>query len=201
MTFPTPGGILFDQPGTYPYHDDAGNFGTVNVSANVAPSVVITNPTMNAVFTAPASFLFGADASDPDADGLSDVQFFVGTNLVDDVFFSPYTTMVTNLSAGTYVLTAIAVDNVRATATNSITIYVQNTGPLTLSAPTIVAGRFQFTATGLTAGKTNVLQTSTNLAATANWVPIATNVATASSMSFTNPTSTGRYFFRLLQLP
>src|SRR5579885_593046 len=31
-TFHTPGGILFTKTGTYSYHDDAGDFGTIIVS-------------------------------------------------------------------------------------------------------------------------------------------------------------------------
>jgi len=199
--FQTPGGILFDQTGTYDYYDDAGDFGTVYVSANVPPTVAITNPTNNEVFSPPASFTFAADASDSDADGLSDVEFYIGTNLVDDVFLSPFTTDVTNLVAGNYTLTAIAYDNLGATATNSINILVQNPVPITLTALKLAAGRFSFNAAGLTAGKTNIVQVSTNLASAANWVSIATNVSSAASESFTNVVSGGRGFFRLLQLP
>jgi hypothetical protein len=196
--FDTPGGLVFNQAGTYSYHDDAGDFGTINVSPNIPPYISITNPVTNAVLTAPATFVFGADASDTDSDGLSDVEFYVGTNFVDDVFSSPFTTTVTNLPAGTYSLTVIAYDNAGATTTNSITIFVQN---ITLTSAKILAGKFQFNASGLTTGKTNVLQTSTNLVSAANWVSIATNVATTNSLSFTNSATGVRNFFRLVQLP
>ena len=199
--FATPGGLYFTQPGTYNYHDDFGDFGSVHVSANIPPVVAITSPTNNAVFAAPASFDFTADASDLDADGLSDVQFYVSTNLVDDVFSSPFTTSVTNLTAGTYTLTAIAYDNVNATTTNSITITVQNPAPIILTGPKLTAGQFWFTSTGLTAGKTNILQASTNLGSSANWISIETNVSSSGSESFTNAVSGGRRFWRLLQLP
>jgi plastocyanin len=197
----TPGGILFSAAGTYLYFDDAGDQGTIYVTANVPPTVAITNPTNNAVFTAPASITFSANASDTDADGLSDVVFYVGTNLVDDVFSSPFETSVTNLAAGSYTLTAVAYDNVGATSSNSVSILVQNSGPITLTALTATAGLFQFTATGLTDGKTNILQGSTNLVSSANWMPIATNIAIGSSTAFTNAISGGHHFFRLLQLP
>jgi hypothetical protein len=199
--FQTPGGILFDQAGTYEYFDDVFDTGIVYVSDNVPPTVAITNPTNNQVFNPPASFTFAADASDTDADGLSDVEFYVGTNRVDDVFFSPFATDVTNLPAGNYTLTAIAYDNVFATATNSVNILVQNPAPILLTTLKIAAGGLQFTATGLTVGKTNILQCSTNLGSLAYWVPISTNTASTSSVSFTNAISGGRRFFRLLQLP
>jgi plastocyanin len=198
--FSTPGGILFTQSGTYGYHDDVGDFGTVYVSPNLPPSVTITNPATNAVFSAPATFAFSADASDPDADGLSDVQFYVGTNLVDDVFSSPFATTVTNLSLGTYVLTAIAYDNLGATATNQITIYVQNPS-ITLTGLMIVTGSFRFDVSGLTIGKTNVIQVSTNLGTATSWASLATNVANSTSISFTNAAVLSPRFFRLLQLP
>jgi len=200
-TYPTPFGIQFLATGTYDYYDDSGDFGTVYVSANIPPTVNITNPTNNAVFTAPASFTFSADASDTDPDGLSDVEFYVGTNLVDDVFYSPFETDVTDLTAGIYILTAIAYDYVGATATNSVTITVQNPAPIALTALNLAADQFRFTVTGLTIGKTNILQASTNLVSSANWVPIQTNVAGSSSASFTNAVSGPRRFFRLVQLP
>jgi hypothetical protein len=199
-SFSTPGGILFSQIGSFGYHDDAGNFGTVIVSPNMPPSVTITNPASNAVFSASATFNFSVDAYDPDSDGLSDVEFYVGTNLVDDVFFSPFTTTVTNLAAGSYVLTAVAYDNLGATATNQIPIYVVNRG-LSLSQPRLAAGSVVFDVSGLTIGKTNMIQVSTNLASLAGWVPFMTNVANATSFSFTNPATLNRRFFRLLQLP
>jgi hypothetical protein len=192
----------FNVPGSYDYYDSGWyNFGTVHVTANVPPSVTITNPLNHAVFTPPATFTFAADASDTDVDGLWDVEFYVGTNLVDDVYSSPFSTLVTNLAAGSYTLSVIAYDYAYATATNSISITVQSAAPIRLSAPRIVAGKFQFDATGLTAGKTNVLQSSTNLPFPTNWVPILTNVAAGSSASFTNTVSPGRRFYRLVQLP
>jgi plastocyanin len=197
----TPGGVLFSVAGTYQYFDDAGDQGTVYVTANLPPTVAITNPTNNAAFTSPASFTFSANASDSDADGLSDVMFYVGTNLVDDIFSSPFETTVTNLATGSYTLTVVAFDNVGAASSNSVNILVQNSGPIILTALTTTAGEFQFTAAGLTTGKTNILQSSTNLMSSDNWMPIATNIASSSSVSFTNAISGAHYFFRLLQLP
>jgi len=199
-SFFTSGGIRFIQTGTFAYHDDFGDFGTIIVTENVPPSVTITNPASNALFPAPATFAFSADAFDPDVDGLSDVQFFVGTNRVDDVFSSPFTTTVTNLPPGTYQLTAIAYDNLGASATNQITISVQGQG-ISLTAPQFVAGTFQFSVSGLTVGKTNVIQASTNPAITTGWAPLVTNVATATLLSFTNSAALSQRCFRVLQLP
>jgi hypothetical protein len=54
---------------------------------------------------------------------------------------------------------------------------------------------------GLTIGKTNLLEATTNLISTTSWIYLSTNVATAGTMSFTNPAAMRRQFFRLVQLP
>jgi hypothetical protein len=54
----------------------------------------------------------------------------------------------------------------------------------------------------LTTGRTNVVQTTTNIAsASPGWTPVSTNIASASSATFTNTISAGPHFFRLVQLP
>ena len=69
---------------------------------------------------------------------------------------------------------------------------------ITLDAPRIVSGKFIFNAAGLAAGKTNVVQASTNLI---SWTAISTNVATGATATFTNPASVPTRLFRVLQLP
>jgi len=200
-SFYTPGELYFTQPGTYGYQDDFENLGTVVVTPNIPPAVTITRPTNNTVLTPPATFNFSANASDTDADGLSDVKFYVGTNLVDDIFASPFTVTVTGLAAGTYTLTAIAYDNVDATSTNQVTITVGNSLPILLKSTRIAAGTFRFDVSGLTIGKTNIIEATTNLASAASWVFLSTNVASSSTMSFTNPATFSQRNYRLVQLP
>ena len=196
------GGIEFTIAGHYDYQDDAFQFGSIIVSPNIPPLVTITNPTNNATLAAPATFSFNVNASDTDPDGLSDVEFYVGTNLVDDVFDpGPFTTTVSNLTAGTYQLSAVATDNVGATTTNIITIQVGSLAPILLSAPKIVSGKFQFNVAGLTVGKTNIVQSTTNVASSSNWVALATNLAGTNTMSFTNSATNSRSFYRVLQMP
>jgi plastocyanin len=193
VTFPS-------QPGTYNYQSDWGNYGAVIV--NVPPSVTITNPPNNAVLSAPATFNLQATASDTADDYVSDVQFYLGTsdgtNALEDVFTAPYSTTVTDLPAGTYFLIAVTTDSRGAQATNAITITVGSVGPVTLAAPRISAGQFLFNVTGLTTGKTNLLQTSTNLL---SWKSANTNIAASASMTVTNVPSSGPHYFRILQLP
>jgi len=57
-------------------------------------------------------------------------------------------------------------------------------------------GQFQFTLTGLTLGKTHVVQASTNLS---NWVLLRTNIATSNAMDFTDPAA-GNFIQRFYQM-
>jgi len=95
------------------------------------------------------------------------------------------------------------------TATLSQSAQIDLSGVLTLNrvdslpmlgAAGLTNGLFVFSATGLTIGGTNVLQTCSQLNPT-NWVSIATNISSASTASFTNAVGGGTHFFRLLQLP
>jgi hypothetical protein len=192
-------GVQFLSTGTYGYYDDAGDSGTIYVTANVPPSVSITNPANHAVLSAPANFTFAATASDTDHDGLSDVEFYIGTNLVDDVFFAPYETLVTNLSAGNYTLTAKAWDNVGASTSSSISISVLAAQPPILlanrSGNKLVIRWDTNNAAGL------FLQSSTNMALSSAWTPVTdTPVPVGSQLVVTNPIVGARKFFRLSNL-
>jgi hypothetical protein len=73
-----------------------------------------------------------------------------------------------------------------------------NPSAMQLKLPRIAAGHFLFEVTGLTVGKTNLIQASTNLVA---WTSIKTNVAAASSATYTNPISTRFQHYRIFQKP
>ncbi len=204
-TIATPDFVIFNSTGTYPYIAQSlyGGLwdGTVYVIANSPPTVTITNPANNAIFMEPATFAFEADAYDPDPNDVWDVEFWVNNVMVDDVYFPPYATTVTNLPAGPYTLKAVVWDFSYVTATNSISIMVVNSAPITLTDAALSGGKFTFNANGLVVGKTNVLQSSTNLALPSGWVPVLTNVAESTKASFTNTVTAGARFFRLIQLP
>ena len=192
-------GVVFAAAGTYNFASSVSGTGLVIV--NIPPSVAITNPMDGDVLGAPATFVIAATASDTPDDYVADVQFYLGTddttNALEDVTSPPYTTSVTNLAAGTYVLMAVATDSHGAQATNSITITVGAAG-INLIAPRIVARQFLFDVSGLTNGKTNVLQTSTNFL---TWAAVNTNIATGATMTMTNPAAPGSCFYRVFQLP
>lgn len=189
--------------GVYNIEDGRGHYGIIYV--NIPPTCKITNPTNNAVFTAPASFDFAVSATDTDQDQLIGVDFWLDGNYLDGRLRhqQPFTVPVSNLGPGTHTLMAVAVDYGEAAVSNSVTIIVQAAGggPITLGPPALVSGNFQFTVNGVTAGKAIVLQEAANLNAPVSWSSLQTNVAMANSVSFTNPVSAGAHFFRSVQLP
>jgi glucose/arabinose dehydrogenase len=114
-------------PGAHPLTavatDNLGATGTsavVNVTVNAGnlpPSVTITNPVENASISGSANFNVQAVATDSDGT-VTNVQFFDGTNSLGNKATSPY-----NLSIrpplGLHTLTAVASDNLGATATSA----------------------------------------------------------------------------------
>lgn len=83
---------------------------------------------------------------------------------------------------------------------NSGSVTINNSTPVTISLapPRLSDGAFVFDADGLTAGKTNVLEVSTNLT---DWTAVVTNVAANSSQTFTNSVDAGSHLYRVVQLP
>jgi plastocyanin len=77
------------------------------------------------------------------------------------------------------------------------TIIVNASAVPRLETPGVANGQFIFEVTGLTVGKTNVLEASTNLT---SWLPLQTNTAASSSMNFSNAISPGRSFYRLIEV-
>jgi hypothetical protein len=79
--------------------------------------VSISAPASGASYTAPANIPISATAGDVDG-SVARVDFYAGTQLVGFATASPFTTTWSNVSAGTYSLTAVATDNEGATATS-----------------------------------------------------------------------------------
>jgi hypothetical protein len=96
-------------------HDDQGASKTsavveITVGSNQPPAVTLTSPTQNASFTAPASIMMSASASDMDGT-ISKVEFFAGSTLVGSDTSSPYSVTWSDAPAGSYTLSAKAWDN------------------------------------------------------------------------------------------
>ena len=91
-------------------------------------------------------------------------------------------------------------DSLISSMTGTITVNAAPPPPVraVLTAPARLAnGSFRFTITNLTVGTTNIIEASTNLL---TWTARATNVASGTSLNFTNAAS-GFRFFRSWQRP
>ena len=124
--------------------DDLGATATstavhVTIDPNSAPSVTLTAPASNAVYTAPATIVLAASASDGDG-SVAKVDFYAGTTLVGSSTAAPYTATWGSVAAGAYSLTAKATDNLGAIAVSApVSLTVSNNAPPTVTL-TVPAG-------------------------------------------------------------
>ncbi|HSH67060.1 MAG TPA: Ig-like domain-containing protein, partial [Bacteroidia bacterium] len=182
---------------------------TIDSPPNVLPLVSINNPVAGAQFIAPASVTITANASDNDG-SISKVEFYEGANLLGTVTTSPYSYNWTNVSAGTYTLTAKAYDDLNASTTSSqVSITVKNNtlpvvnisspvdgavyiGPLDISL-TAIASDADGNISKVEFYNGNTLLTSiTNAPYTYNWnnVPVGLYTLTAKAYDDLNAVST-----------
>ena len=92
-----------------------------NSTATLRPIVRITNPANNssvALTNASPNLVISADASDLDGT-VTNVAFYAGTNKVAATSSGPWNGTWTNVSAGNYILTAMAADNTGATTVSA----------------------------------------------------------------------------------
>jgi Big-like domain-containing protein/IPT/TIG domain-containing protein len=100
----------------------------VTVIVNAPPTVSITNPSNNTVFTAPANITIDAAASDSDGT-ISKVEFYQGATLLNTDTTAPYSYNWPSVAAGTYSLTAKAYDNNNATTVSGAITVISNAAP------------------------------------------------------------------------
>ncbi|WP_018479282.1 DUF4082 domain-containing protein [Pontibacter roseus] len=138
---------------------------TVNPPANQAPAVAISSPANNATFTAPASISISANASDADGT-VSKVEFYNGSTKLGEDLSSPYSYNWSNVAAGSYQLSAKAIDN-NAAVTTSAAVTVTVTGAVN-TPPTVTiispANNAAFTAPATIAINVNASDTESGVA-------------------------------------
>ncbi|WP_460537749.1 Ig-like domain-containing protein, partial [Chitinimonas naiadis] len=112
----------------------------VSVTGNTAPTVNLTAPSAGASYTAPASITVSANAADSDG-SIARVDFYAAGNLIGSDSSAPYSISWSNVAAGSYSVTAVAVDNLGVSTTSSavsitVTAGSSNVPPtVSLSAP------------------------------------------------------------------
>ncbi|MDB5255928.1 MAG: C-terminal target protein [Chitinophagaceae bacterium] len=99
---------------------------SVVFNTNVGPIVNITAPVNGAAYTAPAAINISASASATNG-SISRVEFYNGAVLLGTSTSSPYTFSWTNVTAGTYAITAKAYDNLGITASSAAVNVTVNT--------------------------------------------------------------------------
>lgn len=119
---------FFDEPGAV--KNDATILPSTGLSGpNVPPTVSLTSPPNGATFTAPATVAVSANALDADGT-VASVEFRSGSTLLGTDSTAPYSVTWSGVAAGTYVLSARAIDNLgAATTSGTITVSVTGTTP------------------------------------------------------------------------
>jgi hypothetical protein len=130
-----------------------------STSANQPPSVTLTSPSAG-TFQASTNITVSATASDPE-NRLSRVDFFANQTKIGSDSAAPYTMSWPSVAAGTYSLTAQAVDLDGGTATSpAVTIVVSTSSP---SAPkTLVFQKSADHATLVTSYRFDIFSSSAN---------------------------------------
>ena len=114
------------------------NLAILAPSGNTPPVVTLTSPASGATFSAPATINMTATASDPQ-NQLARVEFLNGTTVLATDTTAPFAWTWSNVSAGTYTVTARAYDTAGLSATSSavtVTVGAVNAPPsVSLTAP------------------------------------------------------------------
>src|SRR6185436_17847119 len=163
----------------------------VGITVNGAPVVSITAPANAATFNSGVAITVSANASD---DGtVTQVQFFAGATPIGTDTSSPYSTSWTPAAPGSYVLTAVATDNLTATTTSAAVNITVNTAPVVnLTAPANLASFGSGVAITVSANASDTDGTVSQVQFFAGATPIGTDTSSPYSISWT-PASGGAY--------
>jgi regulation of enolase protein 1 (concanavalin A-like superfamily) len=103
------------------------NFSLSTPTANQPPAVTLTSPANGATFTAPATISLAASATDTDGQ-VARVEFYNGSTLIGSDATAPFAFTWSSVPAGTYTLTAVAVDDAGARTTSAAASVTVNAG-------------------------------------------------------------------------
>jgi len=131
--------------------DNAGAASTsvgvaVTVKPNQAPAVSLTSPTTGTSFNAPAAVTLTASATDADG-SIQKVEFYSGSTLLGSDTSSPFSFNWLNVPVGSYSISAVARDNLGATAVSSwsdITVGAASALSTAIFSPAVVPDSIDF---------------------------------------------------------
>jgi hypothetical protein len=173
---------------------------TITVSAPTppAPTVSITAPANGAVLTAPADVVISAEAT-VSSGTVTNVSFFSGTTLLGSVEAPPFNFTATGLQAGSYFLTAVATAaGLSSTSTVVAVSVISSATSIRLTVPAVSNGFVSFSYSA-DQGSSYIVAGSFDLF---SWEPLATNVASGSSVVFSEPVGTNSSrFYRIGRVP
>jgi hypothetical protein len=164
---------------------------------NAPPTITITSPTNNATFTSPADITIVAEPFDSDG-SISLVEFFQNSSKLGETTGKPYSFSWTNVSAGSYILTARATDNLgTATVSSPIAVVVSPSAPapVVIVSPSISAGALFFSF-ATQAGRNYSVQFTDSLAPV-NWQEATNITGTGAAASVTNTIASTDRFYRV----
>ena len=124
----------------------AATLSGATLPTNTPPTVVIASASNNTTFTAPADITITATASDSDG-SISKVEFFQGGTRLGEATNAPYSTVWSNVVAGSYWITARATDDggaVTASVPVNVTVNSTAAAPVTRLSPLASGNRFSF---------------------------------------------------------
>ncbi|MBI3417765.1 MAG: hypothetical protein HY043_20935 [Verrucomicrobia bacterium] len=102
---------------------------TISVAANLPPAVAILTPASGNIVNAPATITLTANAADSDGTVARVNYIGAANNLLGTSSTSPYSVTLNNLAAGTFVVTAQAVDNLGAVGISGPVTLIVNAPP------------------------------------------------------------------------
>lgn len=166
-------------------------------STPVPLAVSITDPAAGAVFAAPASVQLAAETTGGAAT-VTNVEFFTNGIAAGAVTGLPFTLATAGLPAGSYSISASATSAGISATSPPVTVTVVMPAAIVLTSTGVSNGGLNFNYSA-NAGLSYVVESSTNLA---DWIPLATNVAGANLMPFSDPVQAGTFrFYRVGLLP
>jgi hypothetical protein len=170
-----------------------------NSTATLRPLVTITNPVNSAVLYVSnplAGMTVSATASDLDGT-VTNVQFFAGTNKIGQSAASPWSATWTNMTSGSYLLTAHATDNSGATTLSPAVSVSVNVSPL----PPLLRITLAGTNVALywpTGNEGVVVHQTSNLSGQISWKIVTNTILVSNSLkTLALPIQPTNEFFRL----
>lgn len=169
----------------------------ITITSATAPTVSLTNPPNNAVFSAPAQLKLGASASAGNG-SVTNVRFFANTTtLLGSATAAPFTAVSSSLNAGAYTLTAVATAAGISATSAPVNVSVVTPSQVNVSGAVASGGRISFNYSD-NPGLSYEVQGSPDLV---HWVSLATNTPTSSPQSFSSPDSSPEQYYRIELLP